>query len=584
MRSVNEEMRTLTKTQEKLEIGSSIGHLTHPIKHFSVNFASRSDAHEPPVPLRESKVDRDSGKRDCNRSKFRVPFALIKCSMVTSPTPESSPDSTLATPRHRTSPEPEGTSLNAQQLLSPFATLFSSLAGSTDPEQEQEEASEQTSIEPNAMQNTPTPSPTTTPTTTHRGGATPSGIRWTGGSQVNAPSNRFASPYAWRPTGEKELFTVYGKATTGLAESKIYDGFGAGKISFGKWAKNIERHLIEFGMDGVFYIGHGNNAKLLTQYHGQFSHSDVQNFVSTYTDALDLENLQWSGIFIRNSISERQQELLDKYQETTGPEMFVRLAVSSYSGHLTLERDAITQMKNAQLQQVPGENVTEFTRLFLELADIPRYGQLGLPSDAALLYVTALSDSTVEKFRGVMNTLYHELCVDVGKYSLAEITSIADQRYHDLVARGLWLDGIDAPTKAVGFAALALTMEQRRNFRKPIVCYHCGQPGHTILKCPYRGKAPPSSTDPSEKPSGPPDAQESSPKKRPWKKQPPASGASEQMQRNERTWYWCAKCKRWNGTHTTAQHKKGLKKANPVGAVACPEVCSEVDSGLVFGL
>ena len=49
---------------------------------------------------------------------------------------------------------------------------------------------------------------------------------------------------------------------------------------------------------------------------------------------------------------------------------FVRLAVSSYSGHLTLERDAITQMKNVQLQQVPGENVTEFTRLFLELADI----------------------------------------------------------------------------------------------------------------------------------------------------------------------------------------------------------------------
>ena len=30
-------------------------------------------------------------------------------------------------------------------------------------------------------------------------------------------------------------------------------------------------------------------------------------------------------------------------------------------------------MKNAQLQQVPGENVTEFTRLFLELVDIPTW-------------------------------------------------------------------------------------------------------------------------------------------------------------------------------------------------------------------
>ena len=49
---------------------------------------------------------------------------------------------------------------------------------------------------------------------------------------------------------------------------------------------------------------------------GKFSHADVQNFIGTDTDALDLKNLQWSGIFIRNSISERQQELLDKYQET----------------------------------------------------------------------------------------------------------------------------------------------------------------------------------------------------------------------------------------------------------------------------
>ena len=66
----------------------------------------------------------------------------------------------------------------------------------------------------------------------------------------------------------------------------------------------------------------------------------MKTFVATYTDSLDLENLQWLGIFIRISISERQQELLDKYQETSGPEMFIRLAVSSYSGHLTLERDA----------------------------------------------------------------------------------------------------------------------------------------------------------------------------------------------------------------------------------------------------
>ena len=149
--------------------------------------------------------------------------------MVTLPTPESSPDSTLATPRPWTSTEAEGTSLNPQQLLSPLATLFSNLAGSTtSPEQEPEEASEPRSSEQDSN-DSPAMSSTPIPTTMHHGTATPSGICWTrGGSQINAPANCFASPYAWRPTGEKELFTVYGKATTGLAESKIYNRFGAG--------------------------------------------------------------------------------------------------------------------------------------------------------------------------------------------------------------------------------------------------------------------------------------------------------------------------------------------------------------------
>ena len=82
--------------------------------------------------------------------------------------------------------------------------------------------------------------------------------------------------------------------------------------------------------------------------------------------------------------------------------MFMHLAVSSYSGHLALERAAINQLQTVKLKSIPGEDVVEFTRMYLELSDIPRYGQLGLPADATVLYVTALSDSSVEKFRSYM--------------------------------------------------------------------------------------------------------------------------------------------------------------------------------------
>ena len=85
--------------------------------------------------------------------------------------------------------------------------------------------------------------------------------------------------------------------------------------------------------------------------------------------------------------------------------------------------------------------MVEFTRMYLELSDIPRYGQLGLPADATVLYVTALSDSSVEKFRSYMNTLYNELALDMTKYSLEDIMSITDQCYHDLVACSQWING-----------------------------------------------------------------------------------------------------------------------------------------------
>ena len=41
-----------------------------------------------------------------------------------------------------------------------------------------------------------------------------------------------------------------------------------------------------------------------------------------------------------------------------------------------------------------------------------------------------------------------------------------------------------------------------------------------------------------------------------WKFIPPDSNENEQRNINAKTWYWCAKCRRWNLSHKTHQHVK----------------------------
>ena len=203
--------------------------------------------------------------------------------------------------------------------------------------------------------------------------------------------------------------------------------------------------------------------------------------------------------------------------------MFMRLAVSSYSGHLALERAAINQLQTAKLKSIPGEDVVEFTRMYLELSDIPRYGQLGLPADAAVLYVTALSDSSVEKFRSYMNTLYNELALDMTKYSLEDVTSIADQRYHDLVARSQWINGVSGPS--FGFTALTMVPPHgKKNSKKDIkdvVCFKCKQKGHYANKCP---NVKSETTDKSASENSP-SSEDQATKKKPWRVCAPATGS-----------------------------------------------------------
>ena len=92
------------------------------------------------------------------------------------------------------------------------------------------------------------------------------------------------------------------------------------------------------------------------------------------------------------------------------------------------------------------------------------------------------------------------------------------------------------------------------NRSSDVTCYNCGKKGHISRNCPSNKR--------QNRPNN--DAKTT---KMSWKRQKPSSGAAETKVVDNTTYHWCAKCRRWNTTHTTSQHApgKGKRGGKPAG-------------------
>jgi hypothetical protein len=80
------------------------------------------------------------------------------------------------------------------------------------------------------------------------------------------------------------------------------------------------------------------------------------------------------------------------------------------------------------------------------------------------------------------------------------------------------------------------------------VCHKCNKPGHWSRECPENNKS--KGRNGNERPKD----------VKSWKSTPPPPGAPQVKQTNGKAFNWCASCKRWTTTHTTATHTGGSKR------------------------
>jgi hypothetical protein len=168
------------------------------------------------------------------------------------------------------------------------------------------------------------------------------------------------------------------------------------------------------------------------------------------------------------------------------------------------------------------------------------------------------------------------LYMQVNKLTYKDICAHAEDAYRTLFDRKEWpparhTRNSKAPPVAFGNIATPITRAEVLNLiqskpstiggglAKKGVCHKCNKSGHWSCKCPENNKGKSRNGSGNERPK---DIRSSC------KSTPPPSEAPQVKQANGKTFNWCASCKRWTTTHTTATHtggKKGADGANGVG-------------------
>ena len=284
------------------------------------------------------------------------------------------------------------------------------------------------------------------------------------------------------------------------------------------------------------------------------------------------QNLKWSFKAIHNSLGLTLATSLEKYADiiSTGPALYFQMMQTIQSTTMSDLRTVEDELTAMRLRKEPGENVNTFTTTME--AKIRRLEGAGrLPDDIGQIMATGLMNCTVETFRVKFTQVFNDLELNPRKYDYHDIIRMAVSSYRTAIDRKMWVPNkkdqkVDTLPKAfkaeIGqFIHQALSNQKGGGSTTQSMfkgtCHNCNQVGHMARNCPHPKKDssnPAASNNPSNNNGG------ASEKKMRWYRIKSKDNESHEQTRNDKKYFWCDKCSRWNTTHKTAACVVGFKK------------------------
>jgi len=233
-------------------------------------------------------------------------------------------------------------------------------------------------------------SQSTTPISPRVGGIQ-AGRPWTEGKPGSAVTTP-RTPMCFHPDDYDKLMKIYKTAVTGL-DAK-YKGFGDTEYPLKSFGLDVQKHLEECGMDGVFNLvnAKGDVYNVITQ-HAPFTLDNIKIQTTVMSGPYDIQNLDWSEHFLMNSMEPKFQCQLAKYTTSTmnGLVLWKLAMLESQSDSIHALITLVQELQNVTLKSYPSENVKQCTtEIFDKSSQLNMAGSL--PSNIGMTICEILSE------------------------------------------------------------------------------------------------------------------------------------------------------------------------------------------------
>ena len=429
-----------------------------------------------------------------------------------------------------------------------------------------------------------------TPPTPNMGGAIRTSptdyIVWTGGEPTYGWTGLKSNATRVNPSMYRPLSAGSSQKSQAYRIKGMEDKFHKGGDLL-KFGEKLLEHLEHYGMDTISYLpcplGEPNMLNVI-KCHSRYNLTNAKagyDAVERLYDEYDVGNNEDALLYLSNSL---EDTLLDKVKQKLNKKRSFAMAWMHLSQIVqVVSVDKFQKIKDRIRERSATdyecEDIsklsTDFFNDFQELHSAAMYehgltltmlktcmqagGAINEDYRHALRSLkTKLSDKLMEK--RLLD--YKDSMEEMEKEGLdpPEVLRQCEEAYHNVKEEGKWPAAAHAKdTKKLprnyGSAnmakanALVQSSGTGNRDKSQDKCHNCGKIGHWARDCRSKGNGKTQQKSPRDNPK----------KKGRFQKQgkhsPPKAGESEIKHVNGTKLYWCAKCKRWNKTHSTDGHK-----------------------------